>query len=1504
MSTIRYYTVTSAWDNFKNNPDVISLLIKDTALKVSDNLDHLQELVDAGLLTSITLSDKKPILKLTPDQIDSNSHVLELINGGLYSYHLITQTDFEPLAGVIVDNSSFYLVPGNIIDSYLTTETITPVINSKTWQGNYSDGTSVTLTGTFTKALYTISGANIVLPENNSSGFAAGTYQFTGNISIDPSGVNETKGTINQVSAIWTSTDPNTEANVVTTLFQKGSYALLPDKNGNLALLTNEIKVTQQTDTIINTLDITGNAKLVTNDEAGTVKYTGAISKIILSNNMGDSMNVAPKKGLAFNDSYDADIFANLPTENNSQYLPTGTKSLYVHDTIANALGNKLITAAIIEDTAAHVLSKLDALSALGSKLKSINLTDDVPAITVSGSQYNKSYAVFAKINSTFSFTINSPINIDAALVASQDSNISRFSVLDTATKVSKNIDALQSYLAGGQLDTLTLSDKTPILSLSAEQLTNDAEVLALINAGNYKYHLTHQADFSGIANVIGDVHQDLYDSLVPAITQYLASSINPPLVSNASWTETFDEGATTLALSVTNINAESYKITSASLSLGVDNSAGMTEGTYTLTGNVIVDTTGANDPSGTITQLNWISTDNATHLAVNGTFPLVADAQGDLRYAITEIKVIQVIDNITYTLDMIGNVQWVTHPDNSTSYTGSFNSILLSDSIGDSINIAPKSGLKFESAVFTALFNTDANDSNLFTVLPNLNVLTTGNKTLYANGTVATVLASKSLTGATIIDSVAHVLEKMDALQAMGNALEHINLTDAIPTITITGAQFSSDHSVLSKITDSYTLTIDGTITANAAIAASMNQNVSQVTVSDNATNVSSNLDAIETLSTNGQLAGLILTGTNPILTITESQLANYGDILTLINNSNYKYHLVTPIDFSLIANVIGSQQDFVSIPSQIINTYLIDVGVPSSTDTVWEETLGDGSVITLTGDFSKFDNYAITSLSIVLPNDNDLGAVASTYTFSGDLNLVPGSANLLSGIVTQISWTDGKTTETFNGSFPLNADDTGTIKYLFNEIKVTQAFSNGTIATLDLTGDAALSRDSNQVSTYTGSFTSITESDNMGSTVKNITPSNGLNFNEASYNALFDINGDDSNLFTVITGPSIFESGEKSIYVQGNVTTFLAAVATAKATGTAITGATIVDSVSHVTDKINDLNKNVDSILSISFTDSAPTLTITGVQYTDDSAVLSKITDSYSLIISGGIKASAAIIASQDPTVTQVGISDTANHISDHLEDIQLLADNGQLTSIDITSGSQLTLSSDQFLNSLFFVQDYITDKYTITIVDDSANIINHLDDLTNLKDLISTISFIDNNKDVPIVIPITALQVTYGDALLFSKINGNYIRDFIVNAGDSPASTTEPFMGESIVSYRANLDKIDYLSPSGDASVRLTVAADHESADIGDITIKNGVATFPLDSDIQPTLSAHVDAIEMALSSVTEVTVIEWQEGTNTMVLIDDVFNNSIELIQLVGVIPTGLTVDNVSPSITHV
>ena len=194
--------------------------------------------------------------------------------------------------------------------------------------------------------------------------------------------------------------------------------------------------------------------------------------------------------------------------------------------------------------------------------------------------------------------------------------------------------------------------------------------------------------------------------------------------------------------------------------------------------------------------------------------------------------------------------------------------------------------------------------------------------------------------------------------------------------------------------------------------------------------------------------------------------------------------------------------------------------------------------------------------------------------------------------------------------------------------------------------------------------------------------------------------------------------------------------------------------------------------------------------------------------------------------------------------------------------------------------------------------------MDDLTNLRDLISTISFIDNNKDVPIVIPITALQVTYGDALLFSKINGNYIRDFIVNAGDSPASTTEPFMGESIVSYRANLDKIDYLSPSGDASVRLTVAADHESADIGDITIKNGVAIFPLDSGIQLTLSAHVDAIEMALSSVTEVTVIEWQEGTNTMVLIDDVFNNSIELIQLVGVNPTGLTVDNVSPSITHV
>ena len=145
---------------------------------------------------------------------------------------------------------------------------------------------------------------------------------------------------------------------------------------------------------------------------------------------------------------------------------------------------------------------------------------------------------------------------------------------------------------------------------------------------------------------------------------------------------------------------------------------------------------------------------------------------------------------------------------------------------------------------------------------------------TLSGTASVAQVLgASPTLVGRLtanfpVSDSAAHVAGNIDALEAVSGTIASIALTDGSPVLSLSAAQLVSDATVLLKIGGSYDITLSGTATAAQAADANatlVGKLTAGFAVSDSAGAVSTNLDALQGLATDGQLASIQWTGGAP---------------------------------------------------------------------------------------------------------------------------------------------------------------------------------------------------------------------------------------------------------------------------------------------------------------------------------------------------------------------------------------------------------------------------------------------------------------------------------------------------------------------------------------------------------------------------------------------------------------------------------------------------------------
>jgi hypothetical protein len=199
-----------------------------------------------------------------------------------------------------------------------------------------------------------------------------------------------------------------------------------------------------------------------------------------------------------------------------------------------------------------------------------------------------------------------------------------------------------------------------------------------------------------------------------------------------------------------------------------------------------------------------------------------------------------------------------------------------------------------------------------------------------------------------TVSDTAANVVANLAGLQALGSNLTTIVLTDGgTPTLAITGAQYASDISSINKITSAYALTVSG-VTASNAGTVGANSHVTSYAVVDTAANVanSGNLGNMEShVST---LASITLTDSGtPTLAVTGTEANSDASAIGKITSA---YNETVTADVNTTESLTGTgTTNTISFSNA---TQGVTVNLSSGTAT----TVHSGSTFTYT--LSGFEN------------------------------------------------------------------------------------------------------------------------------------------------------------------------------------------------------------------------------------------------------------------------------------------------------------------------------------------------------------------------------------------------------------------------------------------------------------------------------------------------------------------------------------------------------------------
>jgi hypothetical protein len=693
----------------------------------------------------------------------------------------------------------------------------------------------------------------------------------------------------------------------------------------------------------------------------------------------------------------------------------------------------------------------------------------------------------------------------------------------------------------------------------------------------------------------------------------------------------------------------------------------------------------------------------------------------------------------------------------------------------------------------------------------------------------LATVLAGTNVVSASVSDTAANISTNLNTLQtdAAAGTVTGITVTNPTTAVSFTYTQLTSDATALGIFTGTYSFNVTAVTYANAATVLA-ESHVASVNISDTAANVSAHIDALQTLYTNSQLSGIVLTDSGtPSMTLTATQGSNDTGALNAISSafhltindtaanvqSNLNglealYAAIGTTDFTAITFTDGTEPTITLSASQVTS----DTSVINKITSAYHLTVSDtaanvvANLTGLEGLYTKITSIVLTdggtpNLAITgAQYSSDLTAInkiTSAYTLTvsavtgANATTVGGNSHVTSFTVSDTAANIGTQfasllTETTSGKLTAITITSGTLT------TITYSQYTGGSATLALITNASYNLSVSGVS-IANSSTMLAEphvvSVNISDTAANV---------QASIDSLetLDAAGE-------ITGIVLTDGGTPTI-------TITAAQATSDKTAildiTSAHNLVVNDSIANVLANMAGLIALSSHLTTITLTDGGtPSFSLTGTQYAADSTTLLKITSPYTLTVSAAT-ADEASTAGANSHVTSYAIVDTASNVVADLGSIE--SHTSTLSSITLTDSGTPTVSiSGTVLNSDSAAIAKITSTYNETVKADA----NTTETLTGTGSD-NTISFINEAQGVTANLSTgTATTVHSGTTNTytlsdFMNITGSTLADTLtagssggILTGDGATSGSDTYVLNASYGYDVAQDTAAHLNGS---------------------------------------------------------------------------------------------------------
>ena len=492
--------------------------------------------------------------------------------------------------------------------------------------------------------------------------------------------------------------------------------------------------------------------------------------------------------------------------------------------TVANVvtdIKNGHVTSMGVADTAANVVVNLDAvLEVNATKLSTITLTDKgTPTLAITALQLNSDAAVLGKIGTPYSLGIRGETVANVATDV-KNNHVVAVGVVDSAANVLANLDAVLEVNAA-KLSTIALNDTgTPALAITASQFATDAAVLGKINT-------PYSLSISGVtaANMVADAKNSHVATIgVVDSAANVAATLDTALRPNITKLSTIaltDSGTPALAVTAVQFTTDAavlgkistpYSLnikgeTAANVAVDVKNSHVAAVGVVDSAANVVAALDTALLPN--VAKIGGIS------LTDKGTATLNITA----RQFVNDAAVLGKISTAYYlsiTGETVANVLMdvknshaaaIGVLDSAANVVANLDTVLAA-------NAAKLSGIALTDTGTPALVITANQFAHDAAVLGKISTPYTLSISGETAANVATDVKNGHVTSIGVVDSAAHVSANLASLESNLGKLSGITLADAaLPTLSLTAAQVTSDLGALNAITSPYLLSVKDTV-------------------------------------------------------------------------------------------------------------------------------------------------------------------------------------------------------------------------------------------------------------------------------------------------------------------------------------------------------------------------------------------------------------------------------------------------------------------------------------------------------------------------------------------------------------------------------------------------------------------------------------------------------------------------------------------------------------------